>query len=97
MSSPSSTCRSSASTAGMSVPGYIFVACRKRTSAIGRPSRLECGDRLVELAPDSFLRLGGRAELVQAEQGGADDRRRLGVANRDPVGDLPQPGLGRGL
>src|SRR5262245_14343012 len=75
INSPSSTWRSSASTAGVSVPGYIFVAWRKRTSAIGRPLGLERCDRLVELAPDALLSLGVCSELVQAEEGGADDRR----------------------
>src|SRR5262245_27271684 len=97
MNSPSSTWRSSASTAGVSVPGYIFVAWRKRTSAIGGPSRLQRGDRVVELAPDTLLGFRRRSELVQAEERGTDDRWGLGVADRDHVVDLPQPGLDRGL
>src|SRR5262245_23222265 len=97
MNSPSSTWRSSASTAGVSVPAYIFVAWMKRTSAIGRPFGLEGGDCLVELAPDARLRFCTGSELVEPEESGADDRRRLRVAHRDRVTDLAQPCLDRSL
>src|SRR5262245_745803 len=95
MSSPSSTWRSSAWTAGVSEPVYSFVAWRKRTSAIGSRSRLECCDRDVELPSNALLRLDPGAELVQAEERGADDRRRLRVAHGDRVADFAEAGLDR--
>src|SRR5262245_17264379 len=73
--SPSSTCRSSASTAGTSVPGYTLVACSKRTSAIGRLRELMCRPKLC---------LRWRAERIEPEQRGADDRGR----RRRPHGEL---------
>src|SRR5262245_64738204 len=96
MNSPSSTARSSASTAGVSVLGYILVAWRKRTSAIGGPFRLERGDRVVELAPHTHLGLRRRSELVQAKERRPDDRRGLGVTDGDCVADLAQPRLDPG-
>src|SRR5438094_660557 len=97
MNSASSTWRSRASTAGTCVPGYILVAAAKRTSAIGtihagvQPRRLDLvggrpaqgvdGGRQLRARPRLGLRPG--AELVQRQQGSADDRRRrVGVHDR---------------
>ena len=66
MNSPSWTSRSSASTAGASVPGYILVAWTYRTSANGRRS-LQLGERGAELLAQPCLGLGARFELVEPE------------------------------
>src|SRR6185436_7135350 len=91
--SPSAMWRSSASTAGSSEPGYTRVAWTKRTSDIGahRPGRrpLHC---VCQLLPGAALRVRARAEVVEAEQGGADDRRsrrRVHADVRADVGEAP--------
>src|SRR3954471_24873818 len=68
ISSPSASSRSSAWTAGSSLPANNRLACSKRTSAMVHPSKL---------GADPLLRAVGRAEPVEPEQGRADDRRRV--------------------
>src|SRR5882762_9239914 len=82
MNSPSWTSRSSASTAGASVPGYILVAWTYRTSANGRHS-FQLGERRPELAAQPRLGVGPGFELVEPEQRGAHDCRGCGRTDGD--------------
>src|SRR5438105_3205691 len=86
MNSPSSTWRSSASTAGTSVLGYMRDACSKRTSA---------NTGLQEFTARAFVRLGTRAQLVEGEQGGAGDRWRRRGMDGEGRAELAQSGLDR--
>src|SRR6476659_8364241 len=70
--SPSPISRSSASTAGLSVPGYTRVACSYRTSAIA-PS--DHHGFALELLTHPRLRLAVDSQLVEDEQRRPDDRR----------------------
>src|SRR4051795_2084236 len=94
ISSPSAISRSSASTAGVSLPGYTRVACSKRTSAMdahlsGRGDAVDGG---AELAPGPRLRVGPGLQVVERQQRGAHDRRRGGDPQLDLTTQLGQPG-----
>src|SRR4249920_3912731 len=95
MNSPSAMSRSSASTAGASVPGYTLVAWTNRTSANARHS-FELGKRRAELAAEPGLRVGACVDLVKTQQGCADDRRGRGGPNGDVGSDLVQRLIDRG-
>src|SRR3954470_19572631 len=77
MNSPSAMSRSSASTAGASVPGYTLVAWTNRTSANARHS-FQLGKRRAELAAEAGLLVEACIDLVETQQRSADDRRRRG-------------------
>src|SRR4051812_35482130 len=77
MNSPSAISRSSASTAGASLPGYTRVACSNRTSAI------DLLHSLRQFAPRAVARGAPCAQFVEPQQRGADDRRRGLGAQRD--------------
>src|SRR5215208_1079539 len=66
MNSPSPICRSKRSTAGTSVPGYVREVSTNVTSA---------NTHLLHLLAEPCLSLRARAQPVEAEQGGAGDRR----------------------
>src|SRR5512138_1129122 len=81
ISSASAISRSRASTAGVSVPGYVLVARKKRISATVSPAyRLEPGlealDGGRQLTAQTSLSVPVRAELVEAEQRRPHDRGR---------------------
>src|SRR5581483_11133178 len=93
MNSPSSICRSSAFTAGASLPGYTHVALSKRTSAIVSPNR----HRLLgaQLRAHAFVRRRPGAERVEREERGAEDRRRRRRVRGDRGADLGEPARDR--
>src|SRR5215211_3497040 len=97
MNSPSPISRSSASTAGESLPGYIRVAFSNRTSAMDLAPR-DARNRLAQLPPGTLLRLRPRPQIVEREQRRADDRRRgrrSQLQARQPGGDpVEQPPVG---